>query len=145
MYWNNGLQDGHFVDFMHSFMIYSKRVIVMMEYTMIALVIISLFLLVASFFGKDRLKSIEEQIDHLTLSLAQETYQLKKRLKVLEEELLIDEGQPLTAAKRNDDRLSSARDRVWLLYKQGLSYEQIARETALTAEEVRMMLRGLIR
>ncbi|WP_027407803.1 hypothetical protein [Anoxybacteroides tepidamans] len=118
----------------------------MMEYAMVALIIISLLLFVVSFFGKDRLKSMEEQIDHLTLSLAQETYQIKKRIQILEEELLINNEQHWqTASKRSDDPHVSVRDRVWMLYKQGLSNEQIARETALTVEEVRMILRGMTR
>ncbi|MGP3609429.1 hypothetical protein [Anoxybacteroides rupiense] len=119
----------------------------MMEYTLIGFVIISLLLLAASFFGKDQIKSLEEQIDHLTLSLAQETYQLKKRLKILEEELLINEEKPfsLTEKIKDDSPLASSYARVWALYKKGLSAEQIARETSLTAEEVRMILRGIAR
>lgn len=118
----------------------------MMEYTMFTLIGISFLLLLASFFGKDRLKHLEEQLDHLTLSLAQETYQLKKRLKVLEEELLMeDESSAEPLKKRSDDAFFSAHDRIWLLYKQGFSAEQIARETAMTTEEVRMILRGIAR
>ncbi|ANB61630.1 hypothetical protein [Anoxybacteroides amylolyticum] len=116
----------------------------MMEYVMFALIGISFFLLLVSFFGKDRLKQLEEQLDQLTLSVAQETYQLKKRVKVLEEELLMsdviesEKTRPETAA-------FSVHDRIRLLYKQGLSAEQIARETAMTVEEVRMVLRGIAR
>ncbi len=118
----------------------------MMEYTMVALVLLSLLLFIASFFGKDRMKSVEEQLDHLTLSFVQETYQIKKRLKVLEEELLMSDEEELEIMRKQDnDSFFSARERVWALYKQGLSYEQIARETALTTEEVRMILRGMAR
>jgi DNA-binding NarL/FixJ family response regulator len=116
----------------------------MIEYTMIVLAALSIFLLIISFFGKDEMKQLEEQIDHLAISLAQETYQIKKRLQVLEEELLIPhEGGASIAPARHDGSFSSLQKRVLFLYKQGLSYEQIARETALTAEEVRMILRGI--
>jgi len=125
-------------------MLYSKRVIQMMEYVMFALIGISFFLLLVSFFGKDRLKQVEEQLDQLTLSLAQETYQLKKRLKVLEEELLMDDVIQSTKT-RAETAAFSVHDRIRLLYKQGLSAEQIARETAMTVEEVRMVLRGIAR
>lgn len=120
----------------------------MIEYAMIALLGLSVFLFFISFFAKDDIKQIEEQLDHLTLSLAQETYQLKKRLQVLEEELLIHHELPPNAVSEHDsDRHAptSIKNRVFMLYKQGLSYEQIARETALTIEEVRMILRGLAR
>jgi hypothetical protein len=51
------------------------------EYTMIALVFLSLLLLILSFFAKDKIKALEEQIDQLTMSFVQETYQLKKKIK----------------------------------------------------------------
>ncbi|BDG46514.1 MULTISPECIES: hypothetical protein [Parageobacillus] len=118
----------------------------MLEYAMIALLGLSLFLFFISFFAKDDVKQIEEQLDQLTLSFAQETYQLKKRLQVLEEELLIrHESPPHIAPAHDNDRSAFTKNRVFTLYKQGLSYEQIARETALTTEEVRMILRGLAR
>jgi DNA-binding NarL/FixJ family response regulator len=118
----------------------------MIEYVMLALAILSIFLFIVSFFGKDEINRLEEQIDHLTISLAQETYQIKKRLQVLEEELLIPHENGSNAmAIRHDGLLSSSQKRVLFLYKQGLSHEQIARETALTTEEVRMILRGLAR
>jgi hypothetical protein len=117
-----------------------------MEYVMIALIVFSIFLFFISFFAKDNMKRIEEQLDHLTLSFAQESYQLKKRLQVLEEELLIHhENPPHITPTHDSDRSTLTKNRVFTLYKQGLSYEQIARETALTTEEVRMILRGLAR
>lgn len=114
----------------------------MMEYVMFALIGISCMLLVVSFFAKDRLKQVEEQLDQLTISLAQETYQLKKRLKVVEEELLMDDTM---TKKHADTGHFSIREHILFLYKQGLSAEQIARETAMTVEEVRMVLRGIAR
>ncbi|WP_420768883.1 hypothetical protein ACNR9V_06145 [Parageobacillus thermoglucosidasius] len=120
----------------------------MIEYAIIALLVLSILLFFISFFAKDDVKQIEEQLDQLTLSFAQETYQLKKRLQVLEEELLIrHESPPHIAPAHDSDCHASAsiKNRVFMLYKQGLSYEQIARETALTTEEVRMILRGLAR
>ncbi|WP_412761316.1 hypothetical protein [Parageobacillus toebii] len=117
-----------------------------MEYIMIGLIVFSIFLFFISFLAKDNIKQMEEQLDHLTLSFAQETYQLKKRLQVLEEELLIHHENPTHIASAHDsDRSTLTKNRVFTLYKQGLSYEQIARETALTTEEVRMILRGLAR
>ena len=53
----------------------------MVEYTIIALAALSILLLVLSFFAKDEWKPLEEQIDQLAVSLAQETYQMKKRLR----------------------------------------------------------------
>ncbi len=114
----------------------------LIEYAMIALVFLSLLLLILSFFAKDKMKVLEEQIDQLTMSFAQETYQLKKKLKVLEEELLMSDEDIMEIVRQKalKDSVQLEREQVLSLYKQGLSYEQIAKETALTTEEVRMIL-----
>lgn len=59
-----------------------------MEYVIIGLLSFAILLLIISFLGKDRVKVLEEQVDQLSLTVMQETYVLKKKIKVLEEELL---------------------------------------------------------
>jgi DNA-directed RNA polymerase specialized sigma24 family protein len=119
----------------------------LMEYTLLALVFFSLLLLTVSFFAKDKFKTLEEQIDHLTMSFVQETYQMKKKLKVLEEELLMSDEDVMEIVRKKafNDSLEMEREQVFALYKQGLSYEQIAKETSLTTEEVRMILQQRLR
>jgi DNA-directed RNA polymerase specialized sigma24 family protein len=119
----------------------------LIEYTMIALVFLSLLLLILSFFAKDKIKALEEQIDQLTMSFVQETYQLKKKLKVLEEELLMSDEDIMEIVRKKalNDSVQLEREQVLSLYKRGLSYEQIAKETSLTTEEVRMMLQQYLR
>ncbi|RAK22395.1 hypothetical protein B0I26_102389 [Anoxybacillus vitaminiphilus] len=117
------------------------------EYTMTALVFLSLLLLILSFFAKDKIKALEEQIDQLTMSFVQETYQLKKKLKVLEEELLMNDEDIMEIVRKKtlNDSVQLEREQVLSLYKRGLSYEQIAKETSLTTEEVRMILQQYLR
>jgi uncharacterized protein YigA (DUF484 family) len=55
---------------------------------LIVLISLSILLFVLSFFKKDRVTELEKQMEALTIQMMQENYQLKKRLKVLEEELL---------------------------------------------------------
>ncbi|HZG60522.1 MAG TPA: hypothetical protein VEY68_08670 [Anoxybacillus sp.] len=119
----------------------------LIEYTIIALVFLSLLLLILSFFAKDKIKALEEQIDQLTMSFVQETYQLKKKLKVLEEELLMSDEDIMEIVRKKalNDSVQLEREQVLSLYKRGLSYEQIAKETSLTTEEVRMMLQQYLR
>ncbi|WP_047984128.1 hypothetical protein [Ornithinibacillus californiensis] len=57
----------------------------------IAVIAIALFIL--SFFMNDRFEKIESEIEQLSMSTMQDTYQLKKKVKVLEEELLTEEYQ----------------------------------------------------
>ncbi|MFS0672819.1 hypothetical protein [Ornithinibacillus sp. 179-J 7C1 HS] len=59
----------------------------------ITIVVIAVALFIASFFLNDRFEKIESEIEQLSISTMQETYQLKKKVKVLEEELLTEEYQ----------------------------------------------------
>ncbi|KAA0549410.1 hypothetical protein FZW96_05740 [Bacillus sp. BGMRC 2118] len=59
-----------------------------MEYIMIGLLSFAVLLLILSFFKRDKVNDIEEQLEQLSLTVMQENYQMKKRIKILEEELL---------------------------------------------------------
>lgn len=61
-----------------------------MIYTGITIVAIGVVLLIASFFMKDKIEDLESEIEHLTITTSQDVYQLKKKVKTLEEELLTD-------------------------------------------------------
>ncbi|BBW95593.1 sigma factor-like helix-turn-helix DNA-binding protein [Geobacillus sp. FSL W8-0032] len=116
----------------------------MVEYAIVALAALSMVLLIISVFAKDELKPLEEQIDQLTVSLAQETYQIKKRLQIIEEELLIPERRR-PASPRRGGALSPTDRRILLLHKQGFPLEDIAAQTGLTVSEVERAVRRLQR
>ncbi|HLR40114.1 MAG TPA: hypothetical protein VK091_00465 [Virgibacillus sp.] len=59
-----------------------------MIYVIVTLVIVAVVLLIASFFMNDKLDDMENQIEQLSISTMQDTYQIKKKIKILEEELL---------------------------------------------------------
>ncbi|RKJ29941.1 hypothetical protein D7X33_42060, partial [Butyricicoccus sp. 1XD8-22] len=56
----------------------------------IILMIIGIVCVVISFFLKDSSKKIEKDLEELSISIYQETNSLKRRLKVVEEELLLE-------------------------------------------------------
>lgn len=58
------------------------------EIIIISLISLAVLLLILSFFQKDRISDLEKQVENLTMTVMQENYQLKKRMKILEEELL---------------------------------------------------------
>ncbi|WP_077618810.1 hypothetical protein [Bacillus sinesaloumensis] len=110
-----------------------------MEYAIIILLAIAVLLLVISFYGKDRVKILQEEIDQLSLSVVQETYLIKKKVKVLEEELLTndidyDMGPPKTSA------FDLSNSSILSLYDQDFSYEEIGKRTNLPVEEVRLII-----
>ncbi|WP_297989233.1 hypothetical protein [Anoxybacillus sp.] len=96
----------------------------MIEYTFVGLVSFAALLLLISFFQKDSTKEVEEQVEQLTLSTMQQLYEIKKRVKAIEEELLIG-SEPF-----------SNEQQIWNLYKQGWTKEQIARKLNMPIDEV---------
>ncbi|MFC2948167.1 hypothetical protein [Virgibacillus sediminis] len=62
-----------------------------MLYAVIAIIAVAVVLFVMSFFMNDRFKEMESQLEQLTLTTMQDNYLMKKKLKVLEEELLPQE------------------------------------------------------
>ncbi len=72
--------------------VYEMEVNIMMIFVSgasIAIIAIALFIL--SFFLNDRFEKIESELEQLSISTMQDTYQLKKKVKVLEEELLTED------------------------------------------------------
>lgn len=61
-----------------------------MGYVILVLVAIGLLTLITSYFKQDKIKQVEEQIEGTSITMMQELYQIKKKLRVLEEEMLIE-------------------------------------------------------
>jgi hypothetical protein len=109
-----------------------------LETVLIILISISIALFILSFFQKDRTKQLEKEFEEFTLSVIQEQYQMKKRLKVLEEELLIQEETSSFRAvpKKRPQVHEVVKNQVLALHRQGLSLDQIAKQSALSLQEV---------
>lgn len=115
-----------------------------MEYLMMGLLAFAVVVFVLSFFLKDPYKELREEIDQLTIQQVQEVYQIKKKLKVLEEELLVD-GDKLY---KKDQHTNSKKEiheiiknQVWSLAQQGRETSQIARQSSLSLDEVEQIIR----
>ncbi|UTW69927.1 hypothetical protein KHA80_03395 [Anaerobacillus sp. HL2] len=62
----------------------------------------------------------------------QEIYQLKKKIKVLEEEILIGSDRAISACK---DQSHYDRDKILLLYEDGLSDDEIEQLSGLQSSK----------
>jgi len=62
-----------------------------MEYILFVLVIIGLIILILSFFKRDSVKQLEEQIEGTSITMMQELYKVKKKIRLLEEEMMIED------------------------------------------------------
>lgn len=108
-----------------------------MEYVIIGLLIFAIILLILSFFLRDPYKDLKNDFDDFSMQQIQELYQIKKKIKILEEELLMDDNTFIhnnPAPKKEVHAI--IKNQVWSLSQQGLSIEQIAKQSSLTPEEV---------
>ncbi|MCM3704520.1 MULTISPECIES: hypothetical protein [Cytobacillus] len=109
-----------------------------MESILLSLLILSIGLFILSVFLRDPYKELRDEMDQMSMQQIQEMYQIKKKLKVLEEELLVGEEpftQHIPAEKREIHEI--IKNQVMLLTRQGLTIEQIAIQSSLSPDEVR--------
>lgn len=118
---------------------------------MIGLLTFALILFIISIFLKDPYKILREEIDQLSMQQIQEMYVIKKKLKVLEEELLVDDElfhpspttrQPVPSEKIEVHEI--IKNQVWSLAQQGLTVDQISRQSSLSQNEVETILSEMI-
>ena len=136
-----------------------------MDITLIVMAV-GIVLIIISFFLKDPSKQVEKDLEDLSISIYQETNGIKRRLKIVEEELLLEPNfkvqpqkpvkktpletfqqvasqvgaspsKPMQQAKPIPSILVS---QVIELDKQGLSIEEISRLSTLTPEQIRSIL-----
>ncbi len=111
-----------------------------MEYVLLSLLVVSILLFVLSFFVKDPVKELKSEIDQLSLNQIQELYQMKRKIKILEEELLVPDSDFSSTASQKKEVHAILKNQVWSLSQQGLSIEQIAKQSSLPIEDVEMIL-----
>lgn len=54
----------------------------------ISIIIVAVVLFVLSYFMNDKFEELETQLEQLSITTMQDTYQMKKQIKILEEELM---------------------------------------------------------
>ncbi|MFU0791464.1 hypothetical protein JNUCC74_10320 [Cerasibacillus sp. JNUCC 74] len=62
-----------------------------MLYAIISIIVVGIVLLAVSFFMSDRIEQVESQLEQFSITTMQDTYQIKKKIKILEEELLTED------------------------------------------------------
>ncbi|AUJ26261.1 MULTISPECIES: hypothetical protein [Virgibacillus] len=62
-----------------------------MIYAIITIIAVGIVLLAISFFMNDRIEQVESQLEQFSITTMQDTYQMKKKIKILEEELLTED------------------------------------------------------
>lgn len=113
-----------------------------MGYIFGTIIVIGVILLISSFFMNDKYSDIENEMEQLSIQTMQDTYQIKKKLNILEEELLTSNSvatraEPIPSHFENKPLLLQ---KVYHLQQQGYSVEDIAGQTDLTAHDVQVIL-----
>ena len=130
------------------------------------IMIVGIFVLILSFLIKDRTKKIEKDVEDLSINIYQETNAIKRRLKLVEEELLLDvppvamstlshvnkTKAPLnqtTAPIQPINKQSTVKpvhsilvSQVLELGKQGMSVPEIQKRSALSMEQIVHILKN---
>lgn len=60
-----------------------------MGFIILILVIVGLITLVFSYFKQDSVKQVESQLEENSITMMQELYKVKKKIRVLEEEVML--------------------------------------------------------
>ncbi|WP_221565580.1 hypothetical protein [Alkalihalobacillus sp. TS-13] len=66
-----------------------------MEFTILALLVAGIVLIILSFFKQNRTQQIETQLENVSIQLMKELYQINKKIKVLEEEMMITDRREI--------------------------------------------------
>lgn len=106
-----------------------------MIYVITSLISIAVVLFILSFFMNDKFKQIEDQLEQFSISSLQESYQIKKKIKILEEELLSEDVVDNNFTRPTNNQTPLIRN-INHLYNQGMSVQEIAKRTNLSEYDV---------
>lgn len=113
------------------------------------LMIVGIVFVIISFFIKDRSKKVENDLEELSINIYQETNGIKRRLKLVEEELMLD--GPLLSSKEIPKKSKATKQKpihsilvsqVLELGKQGYSIEEIEKRSALSKDQIAHILKN---
>ncbi|MGM8365137.1 hypothetical protein ACLIBG_06570 [Virgibacillus sp. W0181] len=109
----------------------------------IALIAVAIVMFILSFFMNDKFQQLETQLEQFSISTMQDTYQMKKKIKILEEELLTDDVTVGTISP-NIKNKPLLIQKVYHLNQQGYSTEDISRQTELSEHDIQAILKNNI-
>lgn len=111
----------------------------------IILLVIGLISISASFFIGNSSSKYEDELEKVSISLHQETSSLKKRLKTVEEELMIG-VTPIPSVVKGKERTKPVHEiivnQILSLHTQGYSVNDIAKRSSLTNADVLAVLQS---
>ena len=112
-----------------------------MTYVLITLISVAVVLIILSFFMNDKFSELEKQLEQFSISAMQDTYQMKKKIKILEEELLSENiSETILPTNGTNNNKPLVIQKVYHLQQQGYSTDEIAGQTGLNNNDVHTIL-----
>ncbi|ASS91916.1 MAG: hypothetical protein C6W58_07040 [Bacillaceae bacterium] len=113
-----------------------------MEIVIIILFLVSIALLGIAYTQRDDIKELEQEVEHLSVSAMQEIYKMKKKMRVLEEELL--QGTNTKPVSQDTQSVIHfdyyTKNKILSKYQQGMSIAEIAKSENATTDEVKLII-----
>ncbi|MFC0558094.1 hypothetical protein [Halalkalibacter alkalisediminis] len=112
----------------------------MLEIVLICLFTLATLLFILSFFRKDKTDELEKQVDQMSITYMQEIYQLKSKIRLLEDELLISADQSTAIRQNHTNSHHKLLTEIIDLYEKGYDIQSISIKTKLSKDEVNGLL-----
>lgn len=110
---------------------------------LLTIIVIAVILIVLTFFMNDKFNELENQIEQNSISALQDTYQIKKKLKILEEELLTEsKPEPIPSIHGHINNKPILIQKVYHLHQQGYSIDAISKQTDLSEHDIQTILKN---
>jgi len=125
-----------------------------MIYVFGSIILIAIVLLSLTFFMDDKLNDFEDQLEELSISTMQDTYQIRKKLKELEDELHNNQEAKLhnnqeTEPVHSTNEVAATNQtnpltvqKIYHLYQHGYSIAEIAKRTDLGEQDIENILKN---
>ena len=115
-----------------------------MDFSLLLIVLGIIFVTLSLFSGRRHTVDADE-VERISISLHQETNGLKKRIKALEEELMLS-MEPVATTQKNASNTGQIHEiiinQILSLNSQGFSIEDIAKRASLSNEDVLRVLQS---
>ena len=112
----------------------------------ISLLVLAILLFILSFFKADRVTDLERNVEEMSLQHIQDMFQLKRKIRILEEELLTPEQNHYSASRQslNEDNTLKVneilKNQVISLDQQGFSIDEISTRSTLSHNDIIQIL-----
>lgn len=124
----------------------SYEVDIYMGIIIISLLVLAILLFILSFFKADRVTDLERNVEEMSLQHIQDMFQLKRKIRILEEELLTPDQNHYSASRQSSNEDSALKvneilkNQVISLYQQGFSIDEISTRSTLSHNDIIQIL-----